>query len=44
MQNQYVSLDDACQTLGLMLPELWSRIQRDAGLPDSEPPVFSPFA
>jgi hypothetical protein len=40
----YVSLDEACQTLGLTLPDLWCQIMQDAGLPESDPPAFSPFA
>ncbi len=40
----YVSLDEACQTLGLTLPHLWCQIMQDAGLPESDPPAFSPFA
>jgi hypothetical protein len=40
----YVSLDEACQTLDLTLCELWHRILQDAGLPESDPPTFSPFA
>lgn len=44
LTNGYVSLDEAGQTLNLTLPELWSQIQREAGLPDSDPPVFSSFA
>lgn len=43
LQHRYVSLDEACQERSLTLPELWSLIQREAGLPDSDPPVFSPF-
>lgn len=43
IENRYVSLDEACQHLDLTLPDLWSRILREAGLPDSEPPAFSPF-
>ena len=44
VQNRYVSLDEACQTRDLTLPDLWSQILQEAGLPDSEPPAFSPFA
>ena len=44
LTNGYVSLDEAGLTLGLTLPDLWSRILREAGLPESDPPVFSPFA
>ena len=40
----YVSLDEACETLDLTLSELWSRLMRDAGLPDCDPPTFAPFA
>lgn len=43
LQQGYVSLDEACQALGLTLPELWLRIQQEAALPDSDPPVFTPF-
>lgn len=43
-RHRYVSLDEACQTLDLVLPELWSRILREAELPDCDPPAFSPFA
>ncbi len=42
--NRYVSLDEACQDRDLTLAELWSRILREAGLPDCDPPAFSPFA
>ena len=44
MQHHYVSLDEACQQRDLTLPDLWSQILQEAGLPDSEPPAFSPFA
>ena len=44
MQHRYVSLDEACQTRDLTLPDLWSLILQEAGLPDSDPPSFSPFA
>ncbi|HOW75560.1 MAG TPA: hypothetical protein P5102_16575 [Candidatus Competibacteraceae bacterium] len=44
MQHRYVSLDEACQQQDLTLPDLWSQILQEAGLPDSEPPAFSPFA
>lgn len=42
-RNDYVSLDEACQTLDLTLPQLWSRIMGEVGLPDCDPPAFSPF-
>lgn len=41
--NRYVSLDEACQSLDVTLPDLWNRILQDAGLPESDPPAFSPF-
>ena len=44
LQNRYVSLDEACQDRHLTLDELWSRILREAGLPDCDLPAFSPFA
>lgn len=44
VENDYVSLEEACQTRDLTLPDLWSQILQAAGLPDCEPPVFSPFA
>jgi amino-acid N-acetyltransferase len=44
VQNRYVSLDEACQQRDLTLPDLWSLILQVAGLPDSDPPSFSPFA
>ena len=44
VRNRYVSLDDACQTLDLTLPQLWSRIMEEIGLPDCDPPAFAPFA
>ena len=44
VQYRFVSLDEACLTLDLTLPELWSRIMRDDRLPDCDPPTFSPFA
>jgi hypothetical protein len=43
-KNCYVSLDEASQERDLLLPDLWQHILEDAGLPDSEPPAFSPFA
>ncbi|MBL8251610.1 MAG: hypothetical protein JNK31_08080 [Candidatus Competibacter sp.] len=43
IENRYVSLDEACQSLDLTLPELWGRILRASGLPECDPPVFSPF-
>lgn len=43
LQQGYVSLDEACQALDLTLPELWPRIQQGAALPESDPPVFTPF-
>ena len=43
-RHRYISLDEACQTLDLTLPQLWSQIMRDRGLPDCDPPVFAPFA
>ncbi|MFO7641112.1 MAG: hypothetical protein R6X17_07540 [Candidatus Competibacteraceae bacterium] len=43
VQHRYVSLDEACQTQDLTLPDLWDRIMRDAGLPECDPPAFSPF-
>jgi hypothetical protein len=42
--HRYVSLDEACQTLDLTLPDLWQRILQDAGLPESDPPVFALFS
>ena len=44
VKNRYVSLDEACQALDLTLPELWRRILQEAGLPESDPPAFAPFA
>jgi len=44
VKRGYVSLDEACQTLDLTLPDLWRQILQDAGLPESDPPAFSPFA
>ena len=44
VKNGSVSLDEAGQTRDLTLPDLWSSILQEAGLPDSDPPVFSPFA
>ena len=41
--HRYISLDEACQTLDLTLPDLWERILQEADLPESEPPAFSPF-
>jgi hypothetical protein len=29
--------------LDLTLPDLWSRILEEAGLPESDPPAFAPF-
>lgn len=43
-RHRYVSLDEACQTLDLTLPQLWSQIMEEVGLPDCDPPVFAPFA
>ncbi|MDG4550827.1 MAG: hypothetical protein P9F19_08510 [Candidatus Contendobacter sp.] len=42
-RHRYVSLDEACQTLDLTLAQLWSRIMEEAGLPDCDPPTFTPF-
>ncbi len=44
VRHRYISLDEACQTQDLTLPALWDRILREAGLPECEPPAFSPFA
>lgn len=44
LRHRYVSLDEACQERNLTLAELWSLILREAGLPDCDPPAFSPFA
>jgi hypothetical protein len=43
-ENRYVSLDEAAQECDLLLPDLWQHLLEDAGLPDSDPPAFSPFA
>ncbi|HPE71440.1 MAG TPA: hypothetical protein PK018_04565 [Candidatus Competibacter sp.] len=43
-ENHSVSLDEAGQERGLPLPDLWRWILAEAGLPDSDPPDFSPFA
>jgi hypothetical protein len=43
VKNQYVSLDEACQAEDRTLPELWSQILSEAGLPESDPPTFAPF-
>ncbi|MCO5759908.1 MAG: hypothetical protein NHG36_00130 [Chromatiaceae bacterium] len=40
----YVSLDEACQARETTLPQLWEQILREAGVPDCDPPVFTPFA
>lgn len=42
--HRYVSLDEACETLNLTLPDLWNHILQEAGLPESDPPAFAPFA
>ncbi|MBL8258771.1 MAG: hypothetical protein JNM60_03040 [Candidatus Competibacteraceae bacterium] len=44
VEKGYVSLDEACQSLDLTLPDLWNRMLREAGLPESDPPAFSPFS
>lgn len=44
IDTDFVRLDEASQERGLPLPDLWSQIVQDAGLPDSDPPAFSPFA
>ncbi len=44
LEHGYISLDEACQTLDLTLPDLWYHILCEAGLPESEPPAFAPFA
>lgn len=44
VRHRYVSLDEACQTLDLTLPQLWSQIMGESGLPDCDPPAFAPFA
>jgi len=43
VEHRYVSLDEACQDRGLTLAELWSRVLREADLPDCDPPCFAPF-
>lgn len=43
LQNRYISLDEACEDRNLTLPDLWSLILRDAGLPDCDPPGFALF-
>lgn len=40
-RHGYVSLDEACLTLGLELQELWDHIQTEAGLPPCEVPAFA---
>lgn len=41
--HRCVSLVEACEMLELELPNLWSRILQEAGLPESDPPNFVPF-
>ena len=41
LKNDYVSLDEACQTLNLTLQELWDKIMQEAGLPLCEVPAFA---
>jgi len=42
LNNDYVSLPEACEALDLTLPELWDKIMAEAGLPACEPPSFAP--
>jgi hypothetical protein len=44
IDHDFVSLDEASQERGLLPPDLWQHILEDAGLPDIDPPAFSPFA
>jgi hypothetical protein len=40
LENDYVSLQEASETLGLALPKLWDKIMDEAGLPACEAPTF----
>lgn len=42
LNNDYVSLMEACEALDLTLPELWDKIMAEAGLPACELPAFAP--
>ena len=40
LENDYVSLQEACEALGLTLQGLWDKIMAEAGLPACEAPTF----
>lgn len=40
LENDYVSIDEACQDLAVTHQELWDRIMDFAGLPECEIPAF----
>ena len=40
LKNDYVSLQEASEVLGLSLQELWDKIMAEAGLPACEAPTF----
>ena len=42
-KNDYVSLPEACQTLGIMPADLWEQIMTAAELPPCDVPVFAIF-
>jgi hypothetical protein len=42
-KNDYTSLPEACEALGMPLPDLWEKIVSEAGLPPCDAPVFSSF-
>lgn len=41
--RRYIGLDEACQALGLTLPDPWNRLLQEADQPESEPLAFSAF-
>jgi hypothetical protein len=41
LENDYVSLAEACAVEGCSLQELWDRVMAAAGLPACDAPVFA---
>ncbi len=40
LENDYISLQEASEALGLSLQGLWEKIMAEAGLPACEAPTF----
>ncbi len=40
LENDYVSLQEACEALDLSLQGVWDKIMAEAGLPACEAPTF----